>query len=179
MKPSSSGRRAELARLRASWGGVQMHRDRRIVLVAGEPGIGKTRLAHQFASAALAEGATVLVGRCSEEPLAPFEPFTEALAQAGAADALQPGDTDDVGARHRLFDAVDSALTDLAARAPLLLVIDDFHWADRGTPAAHELSAALEPPGTDAGARHVSRHRARPAHPAHRCAGRAEAQRRA
>ena len=127
------GRRAELERMRASWGGVQMHHDRRIVLIAGEPGIGKTRVAHHFASAALAEDATVLVGRCSEEPLAPFEPFTEALAQAGAAEALQPGDTSHVGARHRLFDTVDSALTGLVVRAPLLLVIDDFHWADHGT----------------------------------------------
>jgi DNA-binding SARP family transcriptional activator len=124
------GRRAELERLRASWAGVQMHRDRRLVLLAGEPGVGKTRLAHEFASAALAAGATVLLGRCSEEPLAPFEPFAEALRQAGAADALQPGAADDAGARHRLFDAVDAALAD---RAPLLLVIDDLHWADRGT----------------------------------------------
>jgi hypothetical protein len=128
------GRRAELARLRASWGGVQMHRDRRIALVAGEPGIGKTRLAQQFAAAALGEGATVLLGRCSEEPLAPFEPFTEALGQAGAAEALQPGNgTEDTGARHRLFDGVDSVLANLAATSPLLLVIDDFHWADRGS----------------------------------------------
>ncbi len=128
------GRRSELARMRACWGGVQMHRDRRILLVAGEPGIGKTRLAQQFASAALEEGATVLLGRCSEEPLAPFEPYTEALAQAGVAEALTPSSgPDDTGARHRLFDAVDTAFTDLAARAPLLLVIDDFHWADRGS----------------------------------------------
>jgi DNA-binding SARP family transcriptional activator len=128
------GRRAELARLHASWGGVQMHRDRRIALIAGEPGIGKTRLAQQFASAALAEGAIVLLGRCSEEPLAAFEPFTEALTQAGVAQALAPGAaTDDAGARHRLFDAVDSAITDLAASAPLLIVIDDFHWADPGS----------------------------------------------
>jgi DNA-binding SARP family transcriptional activator len=127
------GRRAELERLRASWAGVQMHRDRRIVLVAGEPGVGKTRLAHQFGAVALAENATVLLGRCSLEPLAPFEPFAEALARAGLADALQPGDTGDTGARLRLFDAVDSALTDLAARAPLLLMIDDLHWADHGT----------------------------------------------
>jgi DNA-binding SARP family transcriptional activator len=127
------GRRNELERLRASWGGVQMHRDRRIALIAGEPGIGKTRLAHAFAATVLAEGATVLLGRCSEEPLAPFEPFGEALAQVGAADALDPGDTDDVGARYRLFDAIDSLLSDLAARAPLVLMIDDFHWADRGT----------------------------------------------
>ncbi len=128
------GRRAELARLRASWGGVQMHRDRRIALVAGEPGIGKTRLAQQFASAALEEGAIVLLGRCSEEPLAPFEPYTEALAQAGVAEALTPNiGPDDAGARHRMFDAVDAAFTDLAARAKVLLVIDDFHWADRGS----------------------------------------------
>jgi DNA-binding SARP family transcriptional activator/tetratricopeptide (TPR) repeat protein len=127
------GRRAELERLRASWAGVQMHRDRRIVLVAGEPGVGKTRLAHHFGAAALAEKATVLLGRCSDEPLAPFEPFGEALAWAGLAGALQPGDTSDTGARLRLFDAVDSALTDLAARAPLLLMIDDLHWADHGT----------------------------------------------
>ena len=55
------------------------------------------------------------------------------MAQAGSAEALQPGDTVDAGARHRLFGTVDSALTDLAAVAPLLLVIDDIHWADRGT----------------------------------------------
>jgi DNA-binding SARP family transcriptional activator len=128
------GRRSELARLRACWGGVQMHRDRRIALVAGEPGVGKTRLAQQFGSAAVGEGATVLMGRCSEEPLAPFEPYTEALSQAGVARALEPGSgADDGGARHRVFDAVDSALTDLVARGPLLLVIDDFHWADRGS----------------------------------------------
>src|SRR5919197_6449203 len=100
-----------------------MHRDRGIVLVAGEPGVGKTRVAHEFASAALAEHANVLLGRCSEEPLAPFEPFAEALAQAGAADALRPGDADDAGARHRLFDGVDAALAALATGAPLLLMI--------------------------------------------------------
>jgi DNA-binding SARP family transcriptional activator/RecA/RadA recombinase len=127
------GRQTELDRMRASWAGVQMRRERRIVLIAGEPGSGKTRLTHEFASAAMAGGATVLLGRCSEEPLAPFEPFMEALGQAGAADVLRPGDAEDAGARHRLFDAVDSALTDLATRAPLLLILDDFHWADRAT----------------------------------------------
>ena len=106
----------------------------------------------------------MLLGRCSEEPLAPFEPFAEALRQAGAAEALQPGGDDDAGARHRLFDGVDAALTDLAARAPLLLVIDDLHWADRGTLLLDELPAALEPHRPAAPARHLPRHRARPAH---------------
>ncbi|HEX6460787.1 MAG TPA: AAA family ATPase [Thermoleophilaceae bacterium] len=127
------GRHAELDRLRASWGGVQMHSDRRVVLVAGEPGVGKTRLVGHFASAALDEGATVLLGRCSEEPLAPFEPFAEGLRQAGAAEALRPGDSEDAGARHRLFDTVDATLSQIASRAPLLLVLDDLQWADPGT----------------------------------------------
>jgi DNA-binding SARP family transcriptional activator/tetratricopeptide (TPR) repeat protein len=128
------GRRAELARLRACWGGVQMHRDRRIALIAGEPGIGKTRLALHFAFAALEQGVTVLLGRCSEEPVAPFEPYTAALMQAGVGEALVPGSgSEDSGARHRLFDAVDAAVTDLAARTPLMIVIDDLHWADRGS----------------------------------------------
>jgi RecA/RadA recombinase len=111
-----------------------MHRDRRIVLIAGEPGVGKTRLAEHFGSAAIEQGATVLVGRCAEEPLAPFEPYVEALAHAGVSEALTPGGGgDDAGARHRLFSAVDAAFTDLAGRSPLMLLIDDFHWADRAT----------------------------------------------
>jgi len=127
------GRSAEVDRLRASWADVGMRRGRRIVLIAGEPGVGKTRLAHHFARQALDAGALVLLGRCWEEPLAPFEPFAEALRQVGAADALQPGDDPGAGARHRLFEAVDAALADLAAQRDVLLVIDDLHWADRGT----------------------------------------------
>jgi DNA-binding SARP family transcriptional activator/tetratricopeptide (TPR) repeat protein len=125
------GRAAELARLRAAWGDVELHRARRIVLVAGEPGVGKTRLAHRFASDHLG-ARPVLLGRCWEEPLTAFEPFAEALGQAGASDVLEPGD-DGAGARHRLFDAVDAALTDLAAGDGLVLLLDDLHWADAGT----------------------------------------------
>ena len=68
-----------------------MHRRHRIVLLAGEPGVGKTRLADRFAREVLERGAPVLLGRCWEEPLAPFEPYAEALRQVGAADVLQPG----------------------------------------------------------------------------------------
>ena len=179
------GRRAELDRLRASWAGVQMHSDRRLVLVAGEPGVGKTRLVHEFASAALADGATVLLGRCSEEPLAPFEPFAEALRQAGAGDALQPGAADDpasardlltasLGARHRLFDAVDAALSD---RTPLLLVIDDLHWADRGTLLLAGFVLRSAAPRPAAARRHLPRHRAGAPQPADRRARRPAARR--
>ena len=127
------GRAGELDRLRASWADVEMHRTRRMVVIAGEPGIGKTRLARQFAQELLAGGAVVLLGRCWEEPLAPFEPYAEALRQADADAALRPGAEDAPGARQRLFDAVDGALGAIAGGRALLLVLDDLHWADRGT----------------------------------------------
>jgi DNA-binding SARP family transcriptional activator len=127
------GREAELERLRAAWAGVAMHRGRRIVLVAGEPGVGKTRLAQRFAAERAEAGVPVLLGRCWEEPLAPFEPYAEALRSLGAADVLQPGDDPGAGARHRLFDAVDATLSGLAAERGLLLLIDDLHWADHAT----------------------------------------------
>ncbi len=132
------GREAELARLDAAWrvGG------RRLVLVAGEPGVGKTRLAEHFAAGAT--GALVLIGRCSEDPLAPFEPFTEVLRQVGPAAVagsreldrllgMARGGGDDPGARHRLFAAVDDLLTGLAEHRPVVLILDDLHWADRPT----------------------------------------------
>jgi DNA-binding SARP family transcriptional activator len=127
------GRGAELARLRAVWADVRERRSRRIALIAGEPGVGKSRLAHRFACEALDAGALVLLGRCWEEPLVPFEPFAEALRHVGAAEVLQPGHDPGAGARHRLFDAVDAAIGDLSARWAVLLVLDDLHWADRGT----------------------------------------------
>ena len=127
------GRDAELERLRAAWADVTTHRRRRIVLLAGEPGVGKTRLADRFAREVLERGAPVLLGRCWEEPLAPFEPYAEALRQVGAAEVLQPGQDPGAGARHRLFDAADATLAGLAAERGLLLIIDDLHWADHAT----------------------------------------------
>ena len=124
------GRTAELERLRAAWADVVLHRGRRVVLIAGEPGVGKTRLAHRFARDVLDAGARVLLGRCWEEPLAAFEPFAQALRSLGAVDVLQPGTDTGSGARHRLFDAVDATLGD---ERGVLLIIDDLHWADQGT----------------------------------------------
>jgi DNA-binding SARP family transcriptional activator len=145
------GREDDLARLHAlldaATGG-----GRHAVLLAGEPGIGKTRLTAELCRHAHASGATVLFGRCYEDALAPYQPFVEALsdyARAGGAlppepelARLVPGPAGEVaaaagdpgGARYRLFEAVRGALS-LASRGrgPAVLALDDLHWADRAT----------------------------------------------
>jgi DNA-binding winged helix-turn-helix (wHTH) protein/tetratricopeptide (TPR) repeat protein len=73
------GREADLVQIQDVW---QRAKDGRhqLVLVAGEPGIGKTRLSLQFARGRAAEGTTVLMGYCDEENLVPYQPFVECLS---------------------------------------------------------------------------------------------------
>jgi tetratricopeptide (TPR) repeat protein len=135
-----------------------------LVLVAGEPGIGKTRLADELArGAARSLGAGVLWGTCWEGDGAPaFWPWIQALRDHagrrdpatlraelgdGAADVarLVPGLAGRLGelppsptlepdqARFRLFDAVAGLLRRAGEAEPLLLVLDDLHWADRSS----------------------------------------------
>ena len=89
------GREAALARLHEAYaaaaGGA-----RRFVVVAGDPGIGKTSLAARFARDVHADGGVVLYGRCSEEPLLPYEPFVNALCHyigTSPAETLDPTPT--------------------------------------------------------------------------------------
>jgi DNA-binding SARP family transcriptional activator len=159
------GREAELERIGATWRGVVASRTRRLVLLAGEPGIGKTRLALQLAKAAQRQHAVVLLGRCSEEPLSAYEPFAEVLRHCAAAlgaealtslagvgaselgrflGAAEPEAAGDVGARRRLFGAIDAVLHGVAGDRPLLLLLDDLQWADRDTLAL--LGAVLRSP---------------------------------
>lgn len=135
---------------------------RRIVTLSGEPGIGKTRLASELGLRAHGRGAIVLYGRCDEEPLLPHQPFVEALRHyvcnadatvlAGQVQLIsgelrrvvpelaervpalaQPLSGDPEGARYRLFEAVAALLCEAAAQRPLVLVLDDLHWADDAT----------------------------------------------
>ncbi|HVE91728.1 MAG TPA: AAA family ATPase [Actinomycetota bacterium] len=156
-----AGRQGERGRMSDAWAAAQAGQ-RRLVLLAGEPGIGKTRLAAEFAQELHASGAVVLFGRCDEESLAPYQPFVEALrhlvcsssredlrawaAQEGADVArLVPDLGDRVGGltmpsatapeteRLRLFTATSAFIASASARAPLLVVLDDLHWADKPT----------------------------------------------
>src|SRR2546423_7495884 len=73
------GRSAEMARLQTAWEPARAGQ-RQVVLVAGEPGIGKTRLAAEIARQVHAAGATVLFGRCDEGMGVAYQPFVEALS---------------------------------------------------------------------------------------------------
>jgi DNA-binding CsgD family transcriptional regulator/tetratricopeptide (TPR) repeat protein len=134
---------------------------RRIALVAGEAGAGKSRLVREFAAEAARGGALVLYGACDAVVRTPYGPFVEAFDQlarviepdelraalgtgGGELSRLLPDLPARVGAlpapvaadpdteRHRLHTAVTDLLTGLGRR-PVLLVLEDGHWADAPT----------------------------------------------
>jgi class 3 adenylate cyclase len=153
------GRGPELERLLSAWqtalaGGAHA------VLIAGEPGVGKTRLAGEWSRHAYEQGAVVLYGRCDEDLGAPYQPFAEVLRSLipclGASRlrglrgieallSLVPGLTDvlpDLAAptradpdteRYALFDAVVAVLGVASTSAPVVLILDDLHWAAKPT----------------------------------------------
>lgn len=73
------GRQAEMAALERWWESVRRGTGAPLLALAGEMGIGKTRLARAAARRAAADGALVLWSRCDEEPIEPYQPFAELL----------------------------------------------------------------------------------------------------
>ena len=109
------------------------------VLVAGEAGIGKSRLASELTTRARAAGFEVLVGRCihligSELP---YQPFAEALrpwaARHGEGALPWLSQVRPAGSQLRVFEETLALFSGLAAAAPVLLVLEDLHWADAST----------------------------------------------
>ncbi|MEM7141324.1 MAG: AAA family ATPase [Actinomycetota bacterium] len=134
----------------------------RMSLLAGEPGIGKTRLSSELAGEAHRQGATVLYGRCDEELSVPYQPWVEAIsylvehmdsdALAGVVERhgpelsalvpqlrwqfpdMRPSSTADAETeRYMLLQAVTAVFALVARETPVLLVLDDLHWADKQT----------------------------------------------
>jgi DNA-binding SARP family transcriptional activator len=155
------GREAELRRLRAAWDDARRG-GHRTVLVAGEAGIGKTRLAAELASLAEADGAVVLAGRCDQHLGVPYLPLREAVGRhlAGypserlrallgprTAELLRnwpelawrlpalprPAPADPEHEQYLLFEALTGLLEALAVGGPLLLLVDDLHGADEAS----------------------------------------------
>lgn len=109
-----------------------------LLLVSGEPGVGKSTLVTAAAAGAAAHGVGVRWGRCRETEGAPaFWPWTQVLDGTPRTDpVLDPlwsGETAAGGDRFRLFDAATRALTGLGTGEPLLVVLDDFHRADEAS----------------------------------------------
>ncbi len=156
------GRQAELKSLRQLWRQAQQG-NAQLVLISGEPGVGKTRLANELVSYAQLHGGKVLRGGCYEnEARVPYLPIAEALRdwiRGQTPDQLQnqmgeiapelaklaPEIVNKLGPiepnpalsseqeRIRMFDHFARFLSDLAVDRGLIIFLDDLHWADKGT----------------------------------------------
>ena len=155
------GREMEHQVLVDAWKGTGHDSTRRVVLVSGEPGIGKTTLTARFAHEVHDAGALVLYGRCDEDLGVPYQPWLEALGQIvdvaptevlvdhvqdrGAhlarwvpklsqrTGVTEPAVSDGDGERVVLSACVVDLLERICVEQPVLLVLDDLHWADRQT----------------------------------------------
>jgi DNA-binding SARP family transcriptional activator len=155
------GRDGAQRELAAVWGAV-LAGEPRMVLVRGEAGVGKTRLVREAGRAMHRRGAVVLHGRCDEDIAIPYRPIRECLAhyltsacdgrlaehdrhclaeiprlvpelERRMPDLPVPTRTDPDVERYLLFSAIAHLLGEIASGAPLVLVLDDLHWADQPT----------------------------------------------
>jgi DNA-binding NarL/FixJ family response regulator len=152
------GRQEELAALRGLLDEAAASRAV-VALVSGDAGVGKTRLVTELADQARRAGFTVLTGHCAElADTVPYLPLADALRDGAAgapaagplhealaarpvlstllpdtgADKPLGGDTPGL-VQQQLFGAVLGMLAELAGASPVLLVLEDLHWADRST----------------------------------------------
>jgi len=155
------GREAERERLAELWGEARGG-SLRVGLLSGEPGMGKTRLATHLAHEVHFEGSTVLYGRCDEDLGVLYQPWVQALThlveeapqsvleghveRAGGdlarlipalrdrlPDLPSPRESDQDTERYLMYAAVAGLLEEAGAQEPLLLILDDLHWADAPT----------------------------------------------
>jgi AAA ATPase-like protein len=144
------GRRHQLEVLERGLGEVVAGAPR-VVLLAGEAGVGKSRLVKELRERAVRRDVQVLYGRCSEDLPLPYLPFVEALApvlrtasgdESAVLDRLlhpNPSSPDEGGSsapgaeQLQRFRTVAHACISAAQERATLLVLEDLHWADRST----------------------------------------------
>lgn len=137
--PPLTGRTDDLAQLRSLLAAARHGRGASVV-ISGGPGIGKTRLVTEFMQEATADGVTVLVGSCHgadvSPPYWPWIPVVRGISGRWPDfvldDTLTPRGTsgDAVAITLRTYDALTRLIAAAADRSPLLIVLEDVHWAD-------------------------------------------------
>jgi predicted ATPase len=141
--PPVVGRARGAATLRAALDATSAGRGS-LVLIGGEAGIGKTTLAEILLAEAHARGASVLVGHCYDlSETSPYGPWREAFGRVAGADlppVLTGAEELAVASQATLHQQARDALAALATERPLVLLLDDLHWAD---PASLDLLRAL------------------------------------
>lgn len=129
------GRQGQLGQLGAALGHAIASSRARAVAVLGDEGMGKTSLIAAF-SDALEPAVSLVAGRCREELQAPYAPWADVLRELGADSELHLVEGDDPGSesperrKARLYGGVIEQLRTQAALGPLVVTLDDLHWAD-------------------------------------------------
>ncbi len=152
------GRKQELAEAIALWQDAASSQGQ-VLLISGEPGIGKTRLVKELCARVEISGGQVLVGECyaaGNTPYAPFSQIIRASLENGRAlrladsilsdlitlapdldvqfpETIQSRTIDPEGQQQHLFESVVALFQAKTKQSPLLLFLDDGHWADSGT----------------------------------------------
>jgi DNA-binding CsgD family transcriptional regulator len=99
-----------------------------LVFIAGDAGVGKSRLISEFCAALANSRWKIGIGACLEVANRPYGPFLDVLARVGVPFEIRAAQT-----QHEQFDAIVDRLTTVAARTALVVVIEDVHWADAAT----------------------------------------------
>lgn len=160
------GRDAEMEQLRVLWSRAARGRGQ-VVLIGGEAGVGKSRLASEFALLAETQGARVMIGATAYPESAPYQAISEAfrgvapliaslpmqriwlgvIAQAvpelraRISDLPDPPKVEPDRERNRLFEAFSTGLEALSRPRPLVIVLEDMHWAGDASVAAMQFIA--------------------------------------
>lgn len=153
------GREAEFTEAKAVWKEASTASgERRVLMVSGEAGVGKTPLVHEIQTLAEVSGAQAVVGTCYAQGTAPYAPVAQFIREALALQALELpplvlaglvdlapdlrvgypslpalAPLDPHTEQQRLFESVVTLCSALVERAPLLWVVEDAQWADSGT----------------------------------------------
>ena len=154
------GRERELAEANLCWQRA-IAGEGQVLLISGEPGIGKTRFTHELVTQIRASGANVITGECYAEGGAPYAPVAQIIQESFSLAptlpeklppyilaellAIAPSLRSRFGnvapnplpggliEQERIYDSVGELCAHMSARTPLLLLIEDVHWADPGT----------------------------------------------